>query len=376
MFKLLKYTLGVIGFVYAAPQDLHVRVLLAEGDSTQAAEWQFTTAKKSFLCIWSEKTLSCNGKKLSKNAIRITAEDGHCEYGDNAYAGDMALIVQGDKWYVINNIPLEEYVSSVLRCESWPGWPLEVNKVFAIMVRTYAMHRIMLAKNTKKKPLFDIKSTNMHQTYKGAHEIEHLRQAVRETEHIILSYNKQPIIAMYDSCCGGVIPSKLSGYDFKTNPYLARPYACTYCTECKLYRWEVLYPKELLNSLLQKEFPELKFIKDIHISSFDAAGKVTELSVKTARAHKKIPGASMYKLCKDIKSFCYTITKDPRGYIFEGKGFGHHVGVCQWGVRTMVKKGFLCKEILDYYYPGVSLMKLVVTPEVATQEKEPDHARA
>jgi len=71
----------------------------------------------------------------------------------------------------------------------------------------------------------------------------------------------------------------------------------------------------------------------------------------------------MYRLCKDVRSFCYTIKKDGDNFVFEGKGFGHHVGVCQWGVRTMVKKGFMCKEILDYYYPGTELMKLVTTHE-------------
>ncbi len=88
--------------------------------------------------------------------------------------------------------------------------------------------------------------------------------------------------------------------------------------------------------------------------------KLLNCRQKQPRAHKKISGSVMYRLCKDIKSFCYTIKKDRRIFIFEGKGFGHHMGVCQWGVRTMVKQGFLCKEILDYYYPGAELMKLVV----------------
>ena len=98
----------------------------------------------------------------------------------------------------------------------------------------------------------------------------------------------------------------------------------------------------------------------------DKAGKVIEVQAKTGRAHKKISGSLMYRLCKDVKSFCYTIKKDGENFLFEGKGFGHHMGVCQWGVRTMVKQGFLCKDILDYYYPGTELMKLVSDEQADT----------
>ncbi len=341
----------------------HVRVLLAEGDATETHEWQFVTQKKSFLCALSGGALLCNGKKLDKTALRISSTDNRCSYLDNVYAGDIALIISGGRWYIINNIALEDYVYSVIRSEGWPGWPLEVNKVFAVMVRTYAVHKMMLTKNSAlkrtKKQLFDIKATNIHQTYKGVHDYEHLHQAVKETEGLILSYNKQPIVAMYDSCCGGVIPAHLTGFDFKSNPYLARSYPCTYCTECKLYRWKVVYPQDLLINLLQSELPALKSIKDIRVVHADKAGKVIEVHVKSGRAHKKISGGLMYRLCKDVKSFCYTIKKEGDNFLFEGKGFGHHVGVCQWGVRNMVKQGFLCKAILDYYYPGTELMKLV-----------------
>jgi stage II sporulation protein D len=341
----------------------HIRVLLAQGEVTQPIEWQFITSKKSFLCAFSEGSLFCNGKRLPKNALRISTDDNRCAYQDAAYAGDIALIIQDNHWYIINNLLLDDYVYSVLRSESWPGWPLEVNKVFAIMVRTYAVHKIMVAKNQKKRPLFDIRATN-----KGVHDFEHLRQAVNDTHDIIITYNKQPIVAMYDSCCGGVIPAQLSGFDFKSNPYLARPYACIYCSECKLFNWSFTYPHDTLLNLLQKEFPDIKQIKDIRVTASDKAGKALEISVvsgKTSKVHKTITASAMYRLCKDVRSFCYTIKKEGKDFIFAGKGFGHHMGVCQWGVRTMAKKGFLCKEILDYYYPGTTLMKLVTEPHHA-----------
>jgi stage II sporulation protein D len=360
------YLLSMILIPSTVLSVCNVRVLLAEGEVTEPVEWLFATAQKNFLCRFAQGALFCNGKKLTKQALRIQAEDNRCSYQNTVYAGQIALVIQDGRWYVINNLPRDEYVYSVLRSESWPGWPLEVNKVFAIMVRTYAVHKIMLARQMKKKPLFDIKSTNIHQTYRGMHDFEHLHEAVDETQGVIIAYNKQPIVAMYDSCCGGIVPAQVTGFDFKTNPYLARPYACTYCSECKLFSWKIVYPQEVLLTLLQQEFPEIKSVRDLRVHTYDKAGKVLEVSLKTGRAHKKILGARMYRLCKDVRSFCYTIHQEGKQFVFTGKGFGHHMGVCQWGVRTMAKKGFFYKEILDYYYPGTVLMKLVTEPTHAT----------
>ncbi len=338
-----------------------VRVLLEEGDVTQGGQWRFTTKKKRFVCVFSQGELFCNGTKIDKGALRIRSADNTCMYRECTYAGDLSFIVVDTHFYIVNHVPLEEYVYSVLRFEGWPGWPLEVNKVFAVMVRTYAMHKMTQAQASKKKRVYDIKATNIHQTYKGLHEAEHLQQAVEQTQGLILAYNKQPIVSMYDSCCGGVIPAHLTGFDFKKTPYLARPYACTYCSDCKLYYWKHAYTHDQLHTIMQREFPGLKQVKEIRISHRDAAGKVLEVAVKAGRDLKRISGTQMYRLCKDIKSFCYTIARNGDHVIFEGKGYGHHVGACQWGVRAMVKQGFTCKDILEYYYPGVELMKLVVT---------------
>ncbi len=351
-------------FVTNAFAQTTVRVLLAEGLLVDTVSWQFATSKNSFVCTFSEGSLLCNGKKLPQQAVRIRTEDGRCSYQNAAYAGQLSLVIQDDRWYIVNHLSLDDYVYSVLRSESWPGWPLEVNKVFAIMVRTYVVHRIM-TKNRKKK-LYDIKATNIHQTYKGLHEFEHLHQAVRDTHDIIIAHNKRPILAMYDSCCGGVVPAQITGFDFKEHPYLARPYACQHCSDCKIFSWKIVYKPEKLLKLLQEEFPEITVCKEVAVSLSDSAGKVLEISVKNTHQQVKIPGPVVYRLCKDIRSFCYTVHKEHKNIVFTGKGFGHHMGICQWGVRAMEKKGFDYKQMIHYYYPGTSLMKLVAESNNAT----------
>lgn len=338
-----------------------IRVLLDSGDLATQHTWFFSTAQRDFYCSFKNDILLCNNTPLPVQALRIHSRDGYSQYRDMHYAGELGLLIQGDQWYVINAVDLEEYVFSVLRCEGWPGWPLEVNKTFAIMIRTYALYKKMEMKKSKKKLPYDIKSTNLHQTYKGKHGVEHLRDAVTETAHVIIAHNKAPIMAMYDSCCGGVIPAQVSGFNFDNTPYLARPYACTYCKDCKLYAWEIAYRPDTLRDLLKHEFPGIGTIKEIHITAVDQAGKVIEVAVKGNR-HIMLSGPQLYRICKDIKSFCYTVAKTEGNFVFQGKGFGHHVGVCQWGVRAMVKAGFTAPDILQYYYPGTTFMKLMETP--------------
>ena len=85
--------------------------------------------------------------------------------------------------------------------------PLEVNKAFAIASRSYALVKYL--EGAKSKKPYHIKNTNVHQTYNGFHTNPVLIQAVKETSGVILTYDKKPILAMFDCCCGDVIPCLL-----------------------------------------------------------------------------------------------------------------------------------------------------------------------
>jgi len=145
------------------------------------------------------------------------------------YRGFLKFVIRDGFIYVVNSIDLEEYIYSVIPYEIYQSWPKEMHKVQAIASRTYAVYQIDRARR-KKNSIFDIKRNNHHQTYNGNHEYKHVREAVAETRGVILSYNEKPIVAMFDACCGGSIPARIKFAQREETPYLARNYACNFCS--------------------------------------------------------------------------------------------------------------------------------------------------
>lgn len=311
--------------------------------------------------FYKDKFFSLNGRKLYLNQIMIIPKVNHISFENNHYHGSFMITAKNNKLYLVNFVDLEDYVLSVLPSESWPGWPKEVNKAFCICFRSYALSKILAQRkqNSKRKvkSLFDVKNTNIHQTYRGFKVNNSFKEAVEETRGIILSYNKQPVEAMFDSCCGGVIPSKIRNINFTSHPYLERSYPCTYCKNCSLYSWQKEYSVKELESILNAGYKHLK-IRNVHISDSDPAGKVHEVKFKGLSSWVKVPGKKIYSLLKDIKSFCYKVEKRAEKVIFKGRGYGHHLGLCQWGAYSMIKSGWNYKDTLKFFYPRTVLMKL------------------
>jgi stage II sporulation protein D len=273
------------------------------------------------------------------------------------YQGSVLITRYAGRWLLINCLDLEAYTESVLGSESWPGWPLEVNKVFAIVSRTYAIAMIMGARATHRP--YHIKNTNQHQTYKGMHTNKILKEAVAQTKGVFIAYKRRPIIAMFDACCGGVIPAHHSGIDFVSAPYLAREYACTFCRACKIYSWQATYSLTELERILTGEVNgSVRGLQDVRVHKKDRAGLVHRILVKSRRATVIVSGKKMYSLLKKVKSFCYTVRKEGHTIVFKGRGYGHHVGLCQWGAREMVRQGYAYDQIISFYYPGTNLIRL------------------
>ncbi len=355
-------------------RDYRVRVLLHEAERPMSTQWKVSgmgqivlvdsdtkikhTLKTNKLTIgFKNKKFLINNEPIDSKRFYLIPSEGNLSLEGKEYHGYLLFSFDAYTVYAMNSIDIEDYVCSVLRTESWPGWPLEVNKAFAIASRSYVIGVIL---NNKPTTPYHVKNTNKHQTYSGVHSNPILKQAVEETKGMFLAdQNNKPIIAMFDSCCGGVIPAHIHGVDFSNAPYLARSYACTYCKDCRVYNWTIQYPLAHLEKTLKKEIKHLKNMQMVKISKTDKAGLVQQISVKGKHATHNLSGKKIYSLLvPKVKSFYFTVEGNKTHITFTGKGIGHHLGLCQWGAREMVAQGYDYKSVLSFYYPGTHFMRL------------------
>lgn len=306
--------------------------------------------------VWDKFYL--NEEPINEKILRIeTIGTGHLKFNDKEFQGLFFLINENNKLLLINRVELEDYIYAVLFTESWPGWPLEVNKAFAIASRSYVIAKFLENKEKTKK-YYHVHNTNKHQTYYGIHKIIKLRKAVEETKSIVLGYNKKPILAMFDSCCGGIIPADMMGVNFCEVPYLKRKEQCLFCKSCKIFSWNVEYTEEEFLKVLKKELPKLNDIKTISIIK-DKALVAHKIIIKDKKNKVfNLTGKKFYSLFDKIKSFSFSIDKKKNKILITGKGYGHHLGICQWGAREMINQGWDYKSILAFYYPYTNFMKL------------------
>lgn len=301
--------------------------------------------------------LFINKKRLLLSQLIIEPSDGTFEFNGVRYSGFLFCVQEKGYVYIINCVGLENYVAGVLNAESWPGWPLDAHKVLAIAIRTYVLAMINDAAVSRR--LYHVKNTNFHQVYKGIAQSWLILQAVQETNgRVMVDGNNKPILAMYDSCCGGIIPAQVRGIDFKKAPYLARKRPCTFCSACKRYAWVVKFEKAELTRYLKSVFPTIGQLHEIKVHGKDRAGLVTSVAIKERYGVHTVSGKKICSLLKGVKSCCFTIQMRGRTVIFKGRGHGHQMGLCQWGAFQLVQRKRSVEHILKFYYPGIKIVTL------------------
>lgn len=247
--------------------------------------------------------------------------------------------------YVINEIPFEEYVKSVVLAEVGTKWELEALKAQAVISRTYAVFQ----KNMKGKMNYHLTSSVLHQVYKGDSSDDKIALAVEKTSGEILTFNGKPIEALYHSTAGGrtELPEEVFG---KSYPYIKSVEASG--ESSPYWIWERKIPLSEIEKALN-----LTGIKDVSVSSFTSTGRVKEVTVTTSSGDYAIKSNDLRKKLgwQRLPSTNFNMIKGDNFIIFEGTGYGHGVGLCQWSALEMAKKGKTYREILSYFYPGTEI---------------------
>lgn len=258
----------------------------------------------------------------------------------------------------VHEISMEKYVAGVLEKEVSANWPIEALKAQAIASRTYALYR----KNHPRAHHFDVRADTSDQVFeKRSLHSASIARAVRETEGEVLVYNGEVFEAFFHSCCGGMSERADRVWLLEVPPPLLSVHGDAYCSLCPQYRWDYEIPRQEMAALLSRNGHSVPFGNnwDLQIASRNDSGRVSEISLPSHGGPKKIRGTTFREILgyRYLKSTLFDIQIDGNRFIFSGKGAGHGVGLCQWGAKGMAEEGKTYREILEFYYPGATLLQ-------------------
>jgi stage II sporulation protein D len=197
--------------------------------------------------------------------------------------------------------------------------------------------------------IYHITSSTFHQVYKGNNSDVRVAYAVTTTGGEILTFDGKPIKAFYHSTCGGKTenPEDVFG---KGYPYLRS--VESNCEISPYWVWERKIPlREIENAL------NISGIKEINIKSYTSTNRVKELDITGDSGITTIRATDLRKALgwSRLPSTNFNILQNGDSMIFDGKGYGHGVGLCQWSALQMAREGKNYKEILAFFYPGTTI---------------------
>ncbi|MEM7179435.1 MAG: SpoIID/LytB domain-containing protein [Spirochaetota bacterium] len=269
-------------------------------------------------------------------------------YKGTPYRGNLILFPKGGKRFlVVNEVPLEDYLLAVVPSEMPAKWDLEALRVQAVCARTYAFYNYQ----HRFSKLYDVDRTVKSQVYGGILR-EHPRssQAVRETTSMIIFHKNKPIESYFHSNSGGItIPS---GEIWPINVSYTKS-TLSYDYFASNYYWKYSIPLNRLTSQLSRF--GLGKIDGFGIHTVSAYGKVKKIQLKADTKQLTIPVRRFRQIIgfDKIRSLNFVSkVQDDHLYLW-GFGYGHGVGLSQWGAYAMVKKGYKMREIIQHYYHDV-----------------------
>jgi stage II sporulation protein D len=271
-------------------------------------------------------------------------QGGYVWIGDRWYRGAVQAIATKKRLVVVNHVNLEQYLYSVLGSEMSSTFPLEALKAQAVAARTYALYR---SQSTSKK-LFDLDNTQTSQVYRGVSgEADTTQAAVNATLGQIMTYQGKPILAVFHSASGGHtenVEDIWSG----SKPYLRG--VPDYDLGSPGYEWSQTFTAAQLSQSLK--IPQIKNLVPARITPF---GSVVSLKI-IGDTTKTLPGSQVRTALK-LRSLRFTIAPTPTGFLFTGRGYGHALGLSQWGAYNLAEQGMSYAQILAHYYRDVVLSR-------------------
>jgi stage II sporulation protein D len=281
---------------------------------------------------------------------------GAVRVGDAAYRGAIEVHREAAGIEIVNEVALEDYVAGTLHREVSPGWEREALRAQAVAIRSYALHRMAVAPRERH---YDLEASPGDQVYGGmAAEAGGTCRPCRETAGEYLAWSGRPILAAFHSTAGGRTASAEEVWG-RPVPYLVSrevsgeagsPHAA----------WRLGVSRSELGGALAHAGKPVGSPRALRILERSASGRVSELRVDGSAGSRTLAGKTLRAAlgAQRLKSTLFEVQRSGERFVFTGAGYGHGVGMSQWGARALARRGDDYRRILARFYPGARLLRL------------------
>lgn len=252
----------------------------------------------------------------------------------------------------VNNtdVPIEDYLVGVIAGEMPASFHMEALKAQAIASRTYVLKQT----DYGKKPIL---TTTAHQVYNDqelreekwkttfAENEEKITEAVNQTAKQILTYNDELITAMFHASS---FQSTESAENYSGNPI---PYLTATTSPEQLNQEQTTYTFEEINKKLKQNFSRAQ-LKNARLQRNDT-NRIEQITI-----HKKTWSGREMRTLLNLRSTNFTWEPTATGITIKTYGYGHGVGMSQYGANAMAQGGITAENILSHYYPSTTLKSI------------------
>ena len=319
------------------------------------------------------------------------------------FQGSLRLVVESDKITAINELPVEQYLASVISSEMKATAGLELLKAHAVISRSWLLAQMKRREEHQEQKnsffsfikkdnelirwydredhaIFDVCADDHCQRYQGITKqtSKTVEQALKATTGQILSYDGAICDARFSKCCGGQTEEFQYCWEDTPKPYLASvsdPFCNThdkavlaqvlndYDQETNdFYRWTVEYSTEELSQLIASKLKDdFGTVTDLIPLERGKSGRIWKLQIvgskKTMTIGKELEIRRALSE-SHLLSSAFDVEKTATGFRLQGKGWGHGVGLCQIGAAVMGQQGYTYEQILLHYYRGARIERI------------------
>jgi stage II sporulation protein D len=275
------------------------------------------------------------------------SEGGFVWIGDKWYRGRVMVTLEEGQLTAVNYVDLEKYLYSVVGSEMPTSWPQAALQSQAVAARSYALYK----RSRTRSPLYDLDATTASQVYKGiVQEAPSTIAAVDTTANQVVTYNGQVIEAIFHSSSGGYTEN--AGEVWSSDvPYLQG--VEDYDQNAPVYRWQETFSL----SEFSDKVSSVGNVRSIGTPVLTTRGRVSSISITGDDGTETLKGQDIRRAL-GLRSTRFTITISANQVTIDGFGFGHGVGMSQWGARSLAEQGWGFEQILEHYYQSTAIAQL------------------